>query len=165
MQQDDLSVAFADSFPATLTDFRLEVAQGEKLLLVCLVAGQVAGALWLHDLVHRRDGSVSAGWVGGYFLPPYRGPLAVHMWQAARRYWEAMGIGHLFCAVHIANRGSQAFVTRGLHFHRVGTFPDFTIYAGQPVALCIYTLHAEDSTLAWELAAQRAARQVGGVAV
>src|SRR5215813_15651911 len=71
MQNDDLSVAYADSFPSTLTDFRREVAQGEKLLLLCLVDGQVAGAAWLHDLVHRRDGSVSAGWYGCYFLLAY----------------------------------------------------------------------------------------------
>ena len=61
MQSDDLSVAYAVSFPATLTDFRREVAQGEKILLLCLVDGKVAGAMWLHDLLHRRDGTVSAG--------------------------------------------------------------------------------------------------------
>jgi hypothetical protein len=163
MQRDDLSVAFADAFPATLTDFRLEVTQGEKLLLLCLVDGQVAGALWLHDLLHRDDGTVSAGWVGGYFLPSYRGHLAIHLWQAARQHWEAMSIAHLFCAIHIANRCSQAFVTRGLRFHRVGRFPDFTLYHGQPMALYIYTLHVEDAALAWRLAVERAARQVRGV--
>ena len=45
MQSDDLSVAYADAFPATLTDFYREVAQGEKLLLVGRVDGQVAGAM------------------------------------------------------------------------------------------------------------------------
>jgi len=34
MQFDDLSVAYADSFPPTLTDFRREVAQGEKRALL-----------------------------------------------------------------------------------------------------------------------------------
>src|SRR5215471_18173517 len=72
MQSDDLSVAYADSFPAMLTDFRREVAQGEKLLLIGLVDGQVAAAMWLHDLVHCREGTVSAGWVACYFLLPYR---------------------------------------------------------------------------------------------
>ena len=84
----------------------------------------------------------------------------MHLWQAARQHWEAAGIAHFFCAVHVANRRSQAFVTRGAHFHRVGRFPDFTCYHGQPVDLFIYTLHAEDTALAWELAAARAARQV-----
>jgi hypothetical protein len=68
IQSDDLSVAYADSFPATLTDFRREVAQGEKLLLLGFVDGHLAGAIWLHDLLHRRDGTVSAGWLGCYFL-------------------------------------------------------------------------------------------------
>src|SRR5919197_5598121 len=79
MQSDDLSVAYADSFPATLTDFHREVTQGEKLLLLCLVDGQVAGALWMHDMLYRHDGTVSAGWFGGYFLPSYRGLLAVQL--------------------------------------------------------------------------------------
>ncbi len=160
MQLDDLSVAYADSFPPTLTDFRREVAQGEKSVLLCLVDGQVAGTVWLHDLLHRHDGTVSAGWLGCYFLSPYRGHLAMHLWQAARQHWEAAGIAHFFCAVHVANRRSQAFVTRGAYFHRVGRFPDFTYYHGQPVDLFIYTLHAEDTALAWDLAAARAAHQM-----
>jgi hypothetical protein len=100
MQSDDLSVAHADSFPPTLTDFRLGVAQGERLFLLCLVNAQGAGALWLHDLLHRRDGA---------------------------------------------------------HFHRVGTFPDFSLYHRQPTEVVIYTLHAEDTRLAWELVTARAA--------
>lgn len=165
MQSDDLSVAYADSFPATLTDFRREVAQGEKVLLLGLVDDQVAAAMWLHDLVHRRDGTVSAGWVASYFLPSYRGRLAIQLAQAAIHHWEARGIGHIFSAIHVANRLSQAFITRGVHFHRVGRFPDFTIFHGQPVDLFIYTLHAEDAALAWDLAAERAARQVLSVAL
>ena len=160
MQNDDLSIAYADSFPPTLTDFRREVAQGEKILLLCLVDGQVAGALWLHDLLHRYDGTVSAGWFGGYFLPSYRGRLAVRLWQAARQHWEAVGVVHIFSAVHNANRRSQAFLTRGASFHRVGRFPAFTVYHGQPTDLFIYTMHAEDAALAWELATARAARQI-----
>src|SRR5919109_387536 len=96
MQSDDLSVAYADSFPATLTDFRREMAQGEKLLLLGFVDGRVAGAIWLHDLLHRRDGTVSAGWLGGYFLSSYRGRLAIHLWQAARQHWEASEVVHFF---------------------------------------------------------------------
>ena len=92
MQSDDLSVAYADSFPPTLTDFCLGVAQGERLFLLCLVDGQVAGGLWLHDLLHRRDGTVSAGWIGCYFLSAYRGRLALDLWQMARQHWEATGL-------------------------------------------------------------------------
>ena len=164
MQSDDLSVAYADSFPPTLTDFRREVAEGEKILLLGLVDGQVAAAMWLHDLVHRHDGTVSAGWVASYFLSPYRGRLAIQLSQAAIQYWETVGIGHIFSAIHVANRLSQAFITRGVHFHRVGRFPDFTIFHGQPADLFIYTLHAEDAALAWEIATARVARQVLSVA-
>jgi hypothetical protein len=34
------------------------------------------------------------------------------------------------------------------------------MYNGQPTDLFIYTLHAEDTLLAWERAADRAARQM-----
>jgi len=163
MHSDDLSVAYADSFPPTLTSFRLEVTQGQKMLLLCLVDEQVAGAIWLHDLLHRPEGTVSAGWIGCYFLSYYRGRLAIHLWQIARQHWEATGIAHFFTAVHVANRLSQAFITRGALFHRVGRFPAFTFFHGQPTDVFIYTLHAEDTALAWELAAARAARQMLGV--
>jgi hypothetical protein len=159
MQNDDLSVAYADSFPETLTDFRLEVAQGDKTLLLCLVDGQVAGALWLHDMWHHHDGTIAGGWLGGYILPAYRGRLIVQLWQEARRHWEATGVVHFFSAVNVANRRSQAMLTRGLRFHLVGRFPDFLQYHGQLTDLFIYTLHAEDMLLAWERAAGRAARQ------
>src|SRR5262245_26809919 len=141
MQSDDLSVAYADSFPATLTDFRREVAQGEKLLLLCLVDGKVAGAMWLHDLLHRRDGTVPAGWTRGYLRPSCRGLLAIRLWQVARQHWEAPWIRHISCAVHVANRLSQIFVTRGMHFHRVGRFDDFALFHGQSTDLFIYTMH------------------------
>jgi hypothetical protein len=163
MQRDDLSVAYADSFPPTLSDFCLEVAQGERLLLLCLVAGQVAGALWLHDLLRRRDGTVSAGWIGCYFLSAYRGRVALDLWQTARQHWEAAGVVHFFSAANVANRRSQALIARGAHFHRVGRFPDFSLYHRQPADAVIYTLHAEDTRLAWELATARAARQIPGV--
>jgi hypothetical protein len=163
MQHDDLSVAYADSFPPTLTDFRLGVAQGDKFLLLGLVDEQVAGALWLHDLLHRRDGTVSAGWVGCYFLSSYRGRLALYLWQIARQRWEAAGVAHFFSAANVANRRSQALITRGAHFHRVGRFPGFTVVRGHAADFFIYTLHAEDAVLAWDLAAARAARQMPSV--
>lgn len=165
MQSDDLEVAYADSFPPTLAHFQEEVAQGEKWLLLCLVNGQVAGALWLHDLLRRADGRVHGAWIGCYFLPPYRGQLAVDLWQMARQHWEAAGIVHFFSAINIANRRSQAFATRGVHFTRVGRYPDFILCHGQPTDMFIYTLHAADSALAWRLAEERAARQMLGVAV
>ncbi|MEE8302214.1 MAG: hypothetical protein V3S24_07245 [Candidatus Tectomicrobia bacterium] len=73
MQHDDLAVAYADTFPRTLADFRYDIARRNKLLLLCLADHEVAGALWLHDLTHRPGSTVAAGWIGGYFLPSYRG--------------------------------------------------------------------------------------------
>jgi hypothetical protein len=165
MHRDDLRVAYTDAFPTTWAEFHRDVSQGDKLLLLCLVEGQVAGAMWLHDLLHRRDGTVVAGWAGGYFLPAYRGPLASRLWQGVRQHWESAWIRHIFCAVHVANRLSQVFVTRAMQFHRVGRFPDFALFHGQPADLVIYTLHPEDTALAWDLATARATRQLLRVAL
>ncbi len=158
MRRDDLSVAYADAFPETLTDFRLEIAQGTKKLLICLVDGHVAGALWLHDMAHRSDRTVLAGWVGGFFLPAYRGSLAARLWQAARQRWEAQRITHLFAATHIANRRSQAFLARGMGFHRVGIYPCFTLFHGQTTDVVIYCANPNDAPLAWTYAHKRALR-------
>ena len=77
-----------------------------------------------------------------------------------RQHWETAGIRHIFCAVHVANRLSQVFVTRGMQLHRVGRFPAFALFHGQPTDLFIYTLHPEDTALAWDLATARATRQM-----
>lgn len=163
MQGDDLSVAYADSFPQTLTDFCLEVAQEKKLLLLCLVDNEVAGALWLHDLHCNHQGKVTGGWIGCYFLPSYRGRHALQVWDRAKKYWEALGVKHFFTAINVDNKPSQAMITRGAHFHLVERFPRFTLFHGQPTDVFIYALHAEDNQLARDLAIARAARQIAGV--
>jgi hypothetical protein len=159
---DKIGIYYADTFPSTLTEFCRDVAQGDKRLLLCFADTEVAGALWLHDLVRQEEGIVVAGWVGCYFLPDYRGPLVNPMWQLARQYWESVGVEHFFSAVHVANRSSQ-MITRSTRFHRVGRFPRFMQCQGRPVDVMIYTLHGEDMTLAWQLASARAARQISRI--
>ncbi len=163
MQGDDTSVAYADSFPPGMTDFLLEVEAGNKLLLLCLIDGQVAGALWLQGLQRHQDGRVHSGWIGCYFLPSYRGRHALRVWEQARQHWEEAGVQHFFTAINVANRRSQAMITRGAHFHLVGRFPRFTWFHGQLTDVFIYTMHAEDKRLAWELASARAVRQPAAV--
>jgi RimJ/RimL family protein N-acetyltransferase len=85
------------------------------------------------------------------------------LWQTARQHWEAAGVGHFFSAANVANRRSQAFIARGAHFHRVGIFHDFSFFRRRPADMVIYTLHAEDTRLAWELATARAARQIPAI--
>jgi RimJ/RimL family protein N-acetyltransferase len=159
MQFDDLSVAYNDDFPSSLTDFRLDVAQGSKLLLLLLVDGQVAGASWLHDMVYRPDGTVSAGWLGGYILPVYRGRLSTRLCAVVKQYWEAQGIRHFFAAAHIANRRSQAFIARGMQFHRVDICEQFSFYNGELTDVVFYTANRHDAELARECAQARAQRQ------
>ena len=164
MQHDGLTVAYADTFPQTLTDFRYEIASGEKLFLLCLPDHKVAGAAWLHDVTRRPDGTVAAGWFGCYFLPSYRGCLVRQFWQLARLHWEARDVCHFFSAIHVQNRPSRALITQCLKFRRAGRFPDFIRFDGQLVDVFIYSLHAKDAALAWELAAARAAYQMSYVA-
>ena len=159
MQCDDLSVAYNDEFPTSLTDFRLEVEQGTKRLLLALIDGQVIGATWLHDMVYRPDGSVSAGWVGGYTLPAYRGRLGSHQWLASKQHWEALGIRHFFVAAHIANRRSQAFIARCMRFHRVDISQQFAFYNGELTDVVFYTANRHDAQLARQCAQARAQRQ------
>jgi hypothetical protein len=146
MQQDDLAVAFADTFPSTLGDFQQDIARGEKRLLLCLSADKVAGALWLHDMVHGDDGTVR---------PAYRGRLVIQGWRAARQFWEATGVRHFFSAVHMANRRCRSLVVQAARFRRVGKYPAFLVYDGQPADAFIYTLHPEDTELAWHMARVR----------
>lgn len=164
MRGDDLSVAYADTFPASLVAFRADVAQGDTLLVLGLVAHQVASAFWLHDLVRHHDGPVFAGWIGCYVLPAYRGYLVGKFWHLARQHWEAMGVRHFFTATHVANRRSQAMITREARFHRVGRFPRFMSVRGELTDVFIYALHTTDMHLAWELATARAMRQARRVA-
>lgn len=164
MKSDDLSVAYADDFPDTLTDFCDEISRGEKLLLLCFVHGEIAGAVWMHDLARRDDGSVAAGWIGCYFLLQYRGHFVAELWPVIRHHWEARGIRHFFSAVHVANRQSRIVISQCARFRRVGKFPSFMQLDGQPADVFIYTWHAEDTELAWELATARASRQMSCVA-
>ena len=158
MHDDDLSVAYNDDFPTTLTDFRLDVEQGTKLLALILVDGQVAAASWLHDMVYRDDGTIAAGWVGGYVLPAYRGVLGKNLWHHVKRHWEAEGIEHFFAAAHIANRRSQVFISRGMRFHRVGVYPQFSFYDGHLTDVVFYVANQKDAQLARQCAAARAQR-------
>lgn len=159
LQHDDLSVAYNDEFPSSLTDFRLDVAQGTKLLLLALIDGQVIGATWLHDMTYRPDGTVSAAWVGGYTLPAYRGRLASQQWRASKRYWEAQGIRHFFASAHIANRRSQAFITRCMRFHRVDICQQVASFNGELTDVVFYTADRRDAQLARQGIQARVQRQ------
>ncbi len=166
MQRDDLRVAYTDAFPATLTRFPPGRHPGREALAPVPRRWPGGGR---HVVTRSAATGAMAPWrragPGGYFLPAYRGPLASRLWQVVRHHWEAAWIRHIFCAVHVANRLSQVFVTRGMQFHRVGRFPDFALFHGQPTALFIYTLHPEDAALAWDLATARATRQMLSVAL
>lgn len=156
MQTEDLSMAYADGFPESPQRFLDEVQRGSRQPLLGLCNNQVAGLYWLHDILERADGSPMAAWTGAYFLPAYRGRAAKRLWQESCRAWETQGIAHFFVATHIANRRSQAFITRGMHFQRVGVYRRFTSFQGHPTDVVIYCRHPADTELAWQCARKRA---------
>lgn len=164
MQMEDLSRAYADGFPESPESFYNDVQRGTRKILLGLYNNEVAGIYWLHDILQRTDGSPMAAWTGAYFLPAYRGRPASHLWQASCRTWETQGITHFFVATHIANRCSQAFITRGMRFQRVGVYHRFTYFQGNPADVVIYCKSPDDTELAWQCAQKRAAHMLPATA-
>ncbi len=155
----DIATAYADSFPSTLSAFleRVDIGLYHHHQLIC-VGNDVAGAFWLHDLM-TEEGHVYGGWLGGYALPAYR-RFAGDMWQSVKPHLLARGVRHVFAAVHQGNKRSRMLLSQVLRFHRAGSFEAFTWFAGQPVSVVIYCMHADDAPLAMLEADQRASRNL-----
>jgi RimJ/RimL family protein N-acetyltransferase len=155
------ALAFADDAPQNFTELRTRIVTGTYILyLVWENAGEVAGAMWLHDIQRDPDGTPHTGWVGAYAFPAFRQTgLATAMWHQVRARLEARGVRHFFAAVHIANTRSQAYATRHMGLHFVDRFAQFTRFGGVLTDCLIYTLHPEDAADAWAAAHARAHQQ------
>ena len=157
----ECALAFADNAPQHFTELRTRIDTGAYIFyLVYDEAGEVAGAMWLHDIQHDPDGPPHTGWVGAYVCPASRQTgLATAMWHQVRARLEARGVRHFFAAVHIANTRSQAYATRHMGLHFVQRFARFTRFGGVLTDCLIYTLHPEDAAAAWAAAHARAHQQ------
>ncbi len=157
----DCALAFADNAPQNFTELCTRIITGAYILyLVCDDAGEVAGAMWLHDIQRDPDGTPHTGWVGVYVLPASRQTgLATAMWHQVRARLEARGVRRFFAAVHIANTRSQAYATRHMGLHVVKRFAQFTRFGGVLTDCLIYTLHPDDAADAWAAAHARAQQQ------
>ena len=156
----DCALAFADNAPQHFTELCTRIATGAYILYLVCDAGEVAGAMWLHDIQHDPDGTPHTGWVGAYVIPAFRQTgLATAMWHQVRARLEARGLRHCFAAVHKANTRSQAYATGHMGLHYVGCFAQFTRFGGVLTDCLIYTLHPEDATDAWAAAHARVQQQ------
>jgi RimJ/RimL family protein N-acetyltransferase len=138
---DDLQVAFSDLMPRALPAF----LESDVLLVLVCAGSSCVTAVWLHDL-EREDGHVTAGWIGGWIAPVFRGSVGVTAVHMALALFQDRGIRHIFSAIHRANRASIALtVGRSmLGFTRVTIAKAFLPYGGTLTDCLISTWQAED---------------------
>ena len=150
--------AYTDGMPWELEDFMGRVRQGEITVWMFIVdtglTTHIGGAFYLHDAGHDAAGPYA--WLGTYVVPAYRGRLAACAWRLLRHQCAQDGLVRLFAAIRHSNRPAQRFITQAMGFTRLGTFVDWASFAGTRDTVILYTLRAEDQTLAWSSATYRA---------
>lgn len=156
LQHDPARHYYTDFMPDDLEEFLLPVQQGQTHVAMFLVRDDVGGVYYLHDWGTDSDGPYA--WLGTYILPAYRGRLAVQAFHAIRQRWHTRGWSRLFAAIREQNRAAQCLITRHFGFTRLGRYPHWSYFEGHLDHVILYTLRPEDHTLAWRVAAQRAAR-------
>jgi hypothetical protein len=154
----DLQTAFADGFPRELEDFMQRVHDNDHPFWIYLYDQEPLGAFWLHDLVYNEKGRLSGGWIGGHIIPAARKRYGWALCDVTRTILETIDLLHVFAAVHVQNRRSQAYVTRGLRFTRVALYPRFTLFGGQLTDVVLYSWRRDDQAVAWREAHHRAIR-------
>jgi len=70
------------------------------------------------------------------------------------------GLAHVFAAVNVHNRRSQAYVRRVLRFIRVIDYQHFTLFSGQVTDGVIYSWRRDDHPLALAEARKCATRNM-----
>jgi RimJ/RimL family protein N-acetyltransferase len=157
----DCTIAFADTAPQNFPDLLRRIATGDYLFYLARDhAGQVIGAMWLHDIVRDANDTPRAGWLGTYVLPEHRGIRTTQtMWAQVREALERRGVRSVYIASHHANTRAHRVAEHHLGFHKVDLFPAFTCFAGLPTDCLILSMRREDTTEAWAIAHARARQQ------
>jgi hypothetical protein len=152
---------FTDLMPTSLATF----LAADLLLTLIAVESSVVAAMWLHDL-EREDGRVTAGWIGGWVDPAWRGPVGCAALKLGLAYFQAHGVQHMFSAIHIANRASIAMtVGRSmLGFTRVMRYPGFLPFRGVMTECVISTWRPDDVDRARQTTERRAPQIAAKVA-
>jgi hypothetical protein len=156
----DLQTAFADGFPRELDDFLALLRDTERPFWMCLKDREPLGAFWLHDLLYDETGDLCGGWIGGHIIQAARRPYGWALSEVTLKTLRTAGLAHVFAAVNVHNRRSQAYVRRGLRFIRVTDYKNFTLFSGQVTDVVIYSWRRDDYQLALAEARKRATRNM-----
>jgi hypothetical protein len=154
----DLQTAFADGFPRELEDFLALLRDTERPFWLFLRNQEPVGAFWLHDLLYDETDSLCGGWLGGHIIQAARRPYGWALCEVILQTLRTAGLAHMFAAVNVHNRRSQAYVRRGLCFIRVLEYQHFTLFNGQVTDAVIYSWRHDDHELALAEAQKRAIR-------
>ena len=114
----------------------------------------------MHDLLYNETGGLRGGWLGGHIIQAARRPYGWALSEATLKTLRTAGLAHVFAAVNVHNRRSQAYVSRGLRFTRVTDYKNFTLFSGQVTDVVIYAWRRDDYHLALAEARKRATRDM-----
>ena len=157
----DSVIAFTDDSPRNFIELVDRIQRGSYLFYLAYEKDDVAGAMWLHDIVYDTEGLPCAGWLGTYVLLEYRGAsTAMQMWNQMRDLLSQQGIESVYIASHHQNTRAHAVAERHLGFHRVGTYSAFARCQGKATDFLIFSMRQADMPEAWTLAHERAGQQV-----
>ena len=127
---------------------------------MCLKDQQPLGAFWLHDLLYDKHGGLRGGWIGGHIIQAARRPYGWALSEMTLETLRTARLAHVFAAVNVHNRRSQAYVRRGLRFIRVTDYKNFTLFSGRVTDVVIYSWRRDDYHLALAEAQKRATRNL-----
>jgi hypothetical protein len=154
-------IAFTDDGPQDFAELCDQIETGDFMFYLARdSAGDVMGAMWLHDLVRDADGTPRAGWLGTYVLLAHRGTRTTQaMWELVREALVVIGMQSVYIASHYANTRAHRVAEHHLGFYRVDLFPSFALFGGKPTDCLILSMRQEDAAEAWALAYMRAWKQ------
>lgn len=154
-------IAFTDDGPQDFAELCYRIETGDFMFYLTRgSAGDIIGAMWLHDLVQDPDGTPRAGWLGTYVLPAHRGARTTQaMWELVREAVTAAGMQSVYIASHHANTRAHRVAEHHLGFYRVDLFLSFAFFGGRPTDCLILSMRQEDAAEAWALAYTRALKQ------
>jgi RimJ/RimL family protein N-acetyltransferase len=156
----DSAIAFTDDAPQDFAGLYHRIVTGDYLFYLARdCAGQIVGAMWLHDLVRGADDTPRAGWLGTYVLTTCRGVRTTQaMWTLTREALEARGVRSVYIASHHTNTRAHRVAEYHLGFYKVDVFPAFALFGGTPTDCLILSMRREDMAEAWAMAYIRSCR-------
>lgn len=157
----DAALGYADDAPQSFAELVERIDSGQYIFYLAHDADTVVGALWMHDIIRDPDGTPRVGWMGTYVLPDHRGRQTTQaMWELTHNALVELGVQSIYWASHHKNTRSHAIAERHLGLYRVGVYPAFTWFGGEPTDCVIFATYEKDIEAAWHLAKMRVEQQL-----